>query len=88
MEKGVFLTGWGFHNERLGLGEGAGQKVADMAAARDALENRRELIEEAERRKRTHLEERKRLKAEQEQPANDAADPIAKPSAHMGESSP
>ena len=36
---GVYLTGWGYENKKLGCGQGQSKKAAGMAAAKDALEN-------------------------------------------------
>jgi ribonuclease-3 len=48
---GVYLTGWGFHNEWLGSGEGQNKSQACVFAAMDALENRPGIIARANARK-------------------------------------
>ncbi|RMZ77278.1 hypothetical protein DV737_g4470, partial [Chaetothyriales sp. CBS 132003] len=41
---GVYLTGWGYENQHLGSGEGLSKKAAGMAAAKDAIETKAELL--------------------------------------------
>ena len=46
---GVYLTGWGWENQHLGSGQGMSKKAAGMAAARQALEEKTQIIEEIDK---------------------------------------
>jgi ribonuclease-3 len=48
---GLYLTGWGFDNEWLGTGEGRNKAQACVFAAMDALKNKMDVIEVANKRK-------------------------------------
>ena len=51
---GVYLTGWGFTNKRLGTGTGQNKVLAGNAAVLNALDQSRDVIEEAQQRKLEH----------------------------------
>ena len=48
---GVYLTGYGYDRQRLGSGVGRSKAVAGLEAAKDAMINNREVVDEAHKRK-------------------------------------
>ena len=46
---GVYLTGWGWENQHLGSGQGMSKKAAGMAAARQALDEKKEMIQKIDK---------------------------------------
>ncbi|KAK3063350.1 hypothetical protein LTS18_001025, partial [Coniosporium uncinatum] len=64
---GCYLTGWGYENKLLGIGQGDSKAQARAHAAKDALENSKDLIEDANAKK---LEHDKKTREAKEKEAN------------------
>ncbi|KAF2631297.1 ribonuclease III [Macroventuria anomochaeta] len=63
---GVYLTGWGYQDERLGSGEGQNKANASSAAAADAIKKNSSVTQDAARQKAELVAKRREEKAQAE----------------------
>jgi ribonuclease-3 len=76
---GVYLTGWGYTDERLGSGEGQKKAQACIAAATDALKRNSAILQDAARQKKELMEVRAKEREEREAVMDDdSASPVPK----------